>query len=162
MLDFTLPRCLHLKNGGYYLVKHNRWMNLGRDRAEALRKYEELTASVPRFYYKTVYWRARKNARTRGIEFFLTEDDFVGIVSRAKGTCEVTGIPFTLANPTQSKRRPFAPSLDRIDSLMPYFAENCRLVAVAVNAAMSDWGYDTLATMLRISKLQKPILPAAL
>lgn len=159
MLDFALPRCLHQKNGGYYLVKRNRWMNLGRDREVALRKYEELTASVPRFYYKTVYWRARKNARHRNIEFLLTEDDFAGIMARAKGACEVTGIPFTLANFTRSKRRPFAPSLDRTDCGIPYIADNCRLVAVAVNAALSDWGYDTFATLVRGARLKDPILP---
>jgi hypothetical protein len=39
-------------------------------------------------------------------------------------------------------RRPFAPSLDRIDSNQPYSRRNCRLVLQAVNFALNAWGDD--------------------
>lgn len=39
----TLPKCMHLKHGAYYLVKNNRWTPLGKDRDAALRLYASLT-----------------------------------------------------------------------------------------------------------------------
>ncbi len=36
-----LPKCLHLKHGGYYLVRRNKWEFLSRDRDAALRLYEQ-------------------------------------------------------------------------------------------------------------------------
>lgn len=37
-------------------------------------------------------------------------------------------------------RRPYAPSLDRIDAEQPYSLKNCRLVLQAVNFALNAWG----------------------
>lgn len=67
---------------------------------------------------------------------------------RAAGACEVTGIPFSLDR-GESGRRPYAPSLDRRDSSGGYTSENCRLVCVAVNVAMNEWGAELL---LRIAE----------
>ena len=39
-------------------------------------------------------------------------------------------------------RRPFAPSLDRIDPGEPCSRRNCRLVLQAVNFALKAWGDD--------------------
>lgn len=65
---------------------------------------------------------------------------------RAQGRCEVTGIPFndTLLS---GRVRPWKASIDRIDSEEGYHPENCRLVCVAVNAAMREWGEQILWTI---------------
>lgn len=46
-----LPAKMHLKHGAYYFVSRNKWTNLGRDYAEALRRYADLISrkdgSVP-------------------------------------------------------------------------------------------------------------------
>ncbi|HLY52735.1 MAG TPA: hypothetical protein VKQ31_06970, partial [Steroidobacteraceae bacterium] len=147
-----LPKCMYEKNGGYYLVKHNRWLFLGRNLDLAVERYAELTSGVPPDYYLATYRRARGNAVGRRLEFLLSESEFQSIVSRAGGACEVTRIPFTLDNPTRSKRRPFAPSLDRIDCRLPYTVSNCRLVAVCINAAMSDWGEYVVRTILTLAR----------
>lgn len=42
----TLPKCMHLKHGAYYLVRNNRWTPLGKDRDAALRLYESLTGQA--------------------------------------------------------------------------------------------------------------------
>src|SRR5690606_21411241 len=42
-------------------------------------------------------------------------------------------------------RRPFAPSLDRIDTSTGYEAGNCRLVCVLANIALNEWGEDVFA-----------------
>jgi hypothetical protein len=54
--------------------------------------------------------------------------------------CALSGIPFDLAPHGASTRRPFAPSLDRIDSARGYHRGNVRLVCCAVNYLMNEWG----------------------
>jgi hypothetical protein len=44
---------------------------------------------------------------------------------------------------TGQARRPFAPSLDRVDPEKPYTVENCRLVLQGVNFALNRYGDDT-------------------
>ena len=143
-----LPPNLHIKNGRYYYVRRHKWVGLSRDKAKALKEYEAWHCGVRgrdlEIYTDNVFWRAQRNAKAREIAFHLTKDDFKRILHRAEGRCELTGIPFSLDRHDRSKRRPFAPSLDRIDSRLHYTPDNCRLVAVAVNAAMSDWGEEVL------------------
>lgn len=148
-----LPKCMHLKNGSYYLVKKNKWLRLGRQLDAALESYYLLTNGCSRKFYPKILDRCMRNARVRGLEFNLTKDDLWALVERAGGSCEVTHIPFSLNNETSSRRAPFAPSIDRIDSSLPYTRENCRLVCVCVNAALSDWGDATFKTMLRAAQV---------
>jgi len=91
-----------------------------------------------------LYKQARKNAEKRGIHFALTEQEMTDMVDRADGACEITGIPFVLRSSGENKRRPFAPSLDRKDSSLGYEHANCRLVCVAANLAMNEWGERVL------------------
>jgi hypothetical protein len=57
------------------------------------------------------------------------------------GTCEVSGLKFDLTR----RRRPnaYTPSIDRIDASGGYTKENCRVVLLAVNTALQDWGLET-------------------
>lgn len=43
--DRHLPACIYLKSGSYYLVKGNKWHNLGKDLAGALKEYASRMAS---------------------------------------------------------------------------------------------------------------------
>jgi hypothetical protein len=57
--------------------------------------------------------------------------------------CALTGIQFDLCVVgTGQARRPFAPSLDRIDSSEGYTRDNTRLVCQAVNFALNAFGED--------------------
>ncbi len=47
------------------------------------------------------------------------------------------------------RRAPWAPSVDRIDSSKGYVPGNVRLVCVAANLAMNEWGEDVLARVAR-------------
>jgi hypothetical protein len=71
------------------------------------------------------------------------------ILLRSNGKCEITGIKFSDEIPTGSKTAPFSMSLDRIDSSKGYVLENCRVVCLAVNLGMREWGENV---MVRIGK----------
>jgi hypothetical protein len=101
-----------------------------------------------KFNYGEVFQRAKKNARLREIEFLLTKIEFDALVEKADGRCMVSGLPFSAeAKREFGKRRPFAPSLDRIDSAIGYTKENCRIVSVIVNCALNEWGMEPFLEM---------------
>lgn len=59
------------------------------------------------------------------------------------GRCALSGLRFDLRSAGYGKaRRPFAPSLDRIDSRGGYTRENVRLVCQVVNFALNAYGED--------------------
>jgi len=100
-------------------------------------------------HYFQTFKAAKKRAAAKGMEFSLTDDDIENLIKSAQGRCALTGTPFSMVRRDDSYRAPFAPSLDRIDSSLGYTASNTRLVCVAVNWALSDWGaevFETIAT----------------
>jgi hypothetical protein len=78
--------------------------------------------------WNTLYRTAQKNAARRSISFSLTPTQFHDLIARANGGCMVTGIPFEFAPVAGVSRRPFAPSLDRINNRQDDTADNVRLV----------------------------------
>lgn len=86
---------------------------------------------------------AKSRAGTRGIEHSLTLEAVIAAYDAQAGACAVTGIPFDISERLESEegwKRPYSPSIDRIDSRRGYTAENTRLVCSAVNNAMGSWG----------------------
>ena len=106
-----------------------------------------------------IYRRAYTGAKSRAKRHdwrLLTEDEFVTIVSRAEGSCEVTGHPFNDSayvvpwrGRAPFKSYPWAPSLDRLDIERGYERENVRLVCANVNTAMSYLPDEVFAEMCR-------------
>ena len=62
-----------------------------------------------------------------------------------QGVCEVTGIAFEM----KGDRRPFMPSIDRIDSGKGYTPDNCRVVLWIINAAKQALPEDDFQSALR-------------
>ena len=97
---------------------------------------------LPKWARVQIYSARRKNIVRWNAEPF-EEADLVAIWKDAGGRCMLTGLPFreTVVG-TGKARRPYAPSLDRIDAGLPYSRRNCRLVLQAVNFALNAFGDD--------------------
>lgn len=95
----------------------------------------------------TTKYRAAK----KEIEFTLDRSEYSELVRRANNRCEITGIPFNSWSPNshvESKKHPFRPTIDRIDSRIGYTKENCRIVCYIANLAMSHWGEAALLALI--------------
>jgi hypothetical protein len=86
----------------------------------------------------------RSRARSRSMEFDL--DGFVQeIQSRIDtGVCEMSGVRFDI----DATRSFNSPSIDRIDSSKGYVFSNIRVVCLAMNVALNDWGEEALAGVM--------------
>lgn len=93
---------------------------------------------------RTLYREARKHSSRRAIPFEITLEEFGDLVERSAGRCMLTGIAFEFESVGAGVKRPFAPSLDRLDSKGAYRIGNLRLVCVAVNLALNQWGDGVL------------------
>jgi hypothetical protein len=103
---------------------------------------------------RRILYLSRHRARTAGIPHTLTADEFIQIWDRAGGRCEYTGLEFMDAVFSVSAIRPYAPSLDRIDSAKGYEFSNCRMVCNIVNLALRDFGSALLDDVCR-ARVQK-------
>lgn len=154
--NIDLPPCVYLRSGSYYLVKQGKWLRIGKNLADISMaslpiKMSMEKAEILKFAYK-VLGTARQNARgRRGIIFELTRDDLHRMLNEAGWQCAVTRTEFTLE--VINGKRPFAPSIDRIDSRIGYLPGNCRIVCVAANYAMNCWGEMVLKRLLRNLKV---------
>lgn len=95
---------------------------------------------LPRWARQMVARATQKNLeRWQAAPF--READLRKIWSDGGGACLLTGRPFAETRiGTGQAKRPYAPSLDRIDSEKPYTSHNCRLVLQAVNFALNAYG----------------------
>jgi hypothetical protein len=82
---------------------------------------------------ESAFYSAQRNAKSSGVLFSLTKNDVLEMFARGGRKCALTGIPFSLERVNGSRRRPFIPSIDRIDSKGGYTADNVRLVIWAMN-----------------------------
>lgn len=97
-----------------------------------------------------LFRQTKKNADARGIEFALEKLDLVEMVAASNGKCSVTGMALEIASlERKGMRRPWMPSIDRINSDRGYTPDNCRIVCVAANLAMGQWGEAVLIEMAR-------------
>jgi len=78
-------------------------------------------------------------ARIKGVSCTLSTEDVCSLLLRSKGRCEISGLEFR-TDTAGGRRRPFFHSIDRIDCSRGYVYDNCRVVCVAINIAMSNWG----------------------
>lgn len=89
--------------------------------------------------------KALAGARRRSKRCTITLDDLFTLWDRQDGRCAVSGIEFhDEAYPKALVKRPFAPSLDRINPDKGYTPDNVRLVCVSANFARNQWNDNVL------------------
>lgn len=134
-------------------------------------------AAFPEGWAKKNFSTLKGAAKHRKIAFGLTFTDFEFLLDQSGGFCMLTGIAFDFQRGVKRRRRPFAPSIDRIDSRGGYTLDNCRVVCCAVNYALGDWGVECLMRIARnlvarevevmekertrIAKIPAPYVPVA-
>lgn len=152
-LELALPKHVYKKRGRfYYETKDRRWIPLGTDPSTIRDQVAILNGDARNAAYRClnrVFSRAKERAKRRGKAFQLQWAEMLALWERSKGRCEVTGIPFQFEQRKNFSRRPYAPSLDRIDSTQSYEIDNCRLVCTAVNIAINEWGVTTFKEIAR-------------
>jgi hypothetical protein len=153
---------VYFKHGAYYFEHptSRQWIHLGRTRASAMQALGCLNAAEwpedSGRVIATLMRGARSRSRAYGVECSITANDVRDLLQRAGGRCEVTGIRFSWQKVPGASRRPYVPSLDRIDAAEGYTPANTRIVICAANYAMSDWGEQVLLRMAQhIRRLKK-------
>lgn len=89
--------------------------------------------------------RARSRARARDMKIDVDLEFLLSMWREQDGRCAVSGLSFSEDWKDDSfVKTPFGPSLDRIDSARGYEKSNVRLVCMAANFALNQWGDDIL------------------
>lgn len=110
----------------------------------------ERVAVLPPPNWGSLFRATRKNANKRGIPFEISTAEFQSLVDLSGGSCMVSNIPFEFDRVEDSwHKNPWRPSIDRIKSTEGYTLLNCRLVCVAANVAMNEWGLEVLRRLAR-------------
>ena len=112
-----------------------------RNRNEYSRKYRNtLTGRTLRLLNS-----AKDRAKKKGEFFQLTKDRVLKAVE--KGVCEQTGIPFALV--LGMGRRPFGPSIDKINPEFPYSDYNAQVVCNVYQFAKNEFTDEDVLTMAK-------------
>ncbi len=94
--------------------------------------------------------RSRLRAERAQFAHDLPNDEGERLFQAQDGLCAVSGVRFRLDEfAGVLVKHPFAPSLDRISSLRGYIPGNVRLVCIAVNFGMGQWGEELYLTFAR-------------
>ena len=156
--DTDLPPCVYLRRGTYFYVKRGEWTNVGKTLEEALLQIEAIKAGKKHVRgtrkmkemedaLRKVFRARRSGATIKKVPFEITEEFIRRLAKKSNWCCSMTGIPFNLKKPEGRHRNPFAPSIDRIDNKLGYVEGNVRVVCLATNFAMNEWGEDVLQTL---------------
>lgn len=91
---------------------------------------------------------AATRARMRGLNFELTPQWCVDTLKAQDCRCALTGLRFSLSGKGMRGRDPLGPSLDRIDCSEGYTTANTRIVVLAINIMLADWGEDVFQKII--------------
>jgi hypothetical protein len=151
--EYNQENKAHLKE----IRKANHIKNKDRDNMRNKRYYQEKDKTKKRFnYFNKVYFdsysvpnekslkkilsKCAGRAKELSLNFDLTVDFVLALYESQNGKCALTGLEFDYARDINFVRRPFAPSIDRIDNKKGYTKDNVRFVCVAVNIAVNEFG----------------------
>jgi hypothetical protein len=113
---------------------------------------KEKISAAQRKYRATIHGRAKQlidranhaSKRRKHPKPSITIADLIPILSN--GVCQISGLKLDFKAPRKS---PWSPSLDRIDSNLPYTKDNIRIVCWALNAGCGSWGLEIYKTVAK-------------
>lgn len=85
-----------------------------------------------------LYSQCKKHAFEKQISFDISKDIIKNLLKEQ--TCCITKIPFSYNLFGNKRSNPFRPSIDRIDCTNGYVENNIRVVCVAVNYCLNEFG----------------------
>lgn len=102
---------------------------------------------------KQKYENKKKNAHGRGIDFSLTEYEFIKLCLFLKENrqCAYTNEPFVFKSTTNGQPKPNYPTLERVDNSIGYVLGNVIWVTYHSNFLKSKWE-DSLCSQITFSK----------
>lgn len=122
------------------------------------RKDKELKYRQSRYYSSDLkniisitYSNVKGRAKQYSLQFDLDKEFLLDLIKVQEQKCALTGLDFKYdpENVEVAHKRPFAPSLDRIDSTKGYTKDNVRFVCIIVNFALSEFGDKAFDKMCR-------------
>lgn len=130
--------------------KADKWAN---DMEESLMESVHVRASnnydLTNRQLKRLYSRTKSNSKLNDIGHFITFEYFADLWEKSEKRCAISGLMFSDYQPASTRRRPFSPSVDRIDCTQGYNEGNIRFVCVAANIARSDFPDDILFALAK-------------
>jgi uncharacterized protein YacL (UPF0231 family) len=117
-------------------------------------KEKRIMASMDRYYNNDKFFSVMANylkqsAKRRNLPYDLDQVFLRELYFKQNERCALTGIEFNFIKIVSSYRRPFLPSIDRIDSNLGYIKNNVRLVCTIVNLALNDFGDEAFDKICR-------------
>jgi hypothetical protein len=103
----------------------------------------------------SAYYRA--TARSKASQHALmSRDDYEVLWLRSGGKCELTGITFsTRPDGNTEAVWPWGASIDRLDNARGYELDNCRLVCIAMNLALHQFGEEVFEVLAKCYSITK-------
>lgn len=83
--------------------------------------------------------KCRHRSALKGRACMIDREFLADRLRLTRGRCELTGLRFS-TDKSDVANRPFAHSIDRIDSKLGYTRSNVRIVCAGINVAMMHWG----------------------
>jgi hypothetical protein len=146
-----------LKNTPEYKAKAREALKKSRARPGALelRRQKKRENRKSEGFRAGYLWDAAKlRAKKKNLHLTITKE-WIEEKLRA-GVCEVSGLPFDMTESWRETRRsPFAPSVDQIHPGLGYVENNCRMVLTCVNLALCDWGLELYLHIARAVLLKQ-------
>ena len=99
--------------------------------------------------YEKAYRGRERSASPKGHYFKLSKAQFWDMVYRAGGRCELTSQPFDRFYKAPTGKRPYIPTIDRINSTGHYTPDNCELLTWIANIAVPDFGREAFLDMVK-------------
>lgn len=132
----------------------NRDMLSDRSKANYLNNRENRLLKANDNYYNedkiinTLLRLARSRAKYKKLSFDLDKNYLEKMYLSQNKKCALTKINFAFEK-VETSKRPFAPSVDRIDSKLGYLKGNIRLVCIVVNISLNEFGDTVFDKMCR-------------